>query len=77
MARRGHLIPAWRHAGETGDLGFLGEMMERVGVFRMWLREGMTCLAAADRFLTPVLLDEFPRRAPGAGGGPRSGRERD
>ena len=26
----------------------------------MWLREGMTCLAAADRFLSPTLLDEFP-----------------
>ena len=63
LARRGHMIPAWRHAGETGDGRFLGEMMERVGVFRMWLREGLTCLAAADRFLTPVLLEEFPRLA--------------
>ena len=63
LARRGHMIPAWRHAGETGDGQFLGEMMERVGVFRMWLREGMTCLAAADRFLTPVLMEEFPRLA--------------
>ena len=63
LARRGHMIPAWRHAGETGDRRFLGEMMERVGVFQMWLREGMTCLAAADRFLTPMLLDDFPRLA--------------
>ncbi len=63
LARRGHMIPAWRHAGETGDGQFLGRMMERVGVFRMWLREGMTCLAATDRFLTPVLLEEFPRLA--------------
>ena len=63
LARRDHLVPAWRHAAETGDRQFLGEMMERVGVFRMWLREGLTCLAAADRFLTPVLLEEFPRLA--------------
>ena len=63
LAQRGHLIPAWRHAAETGDRRFLGEMMERVGVFRMWLREGLTCLAAADRFLTPVLQEEFPRLA--------------
>ena len=63
LARRGHMIPAWRHAGETGDGQFLGRMMERVGVFRMWLREGLTCLAATDRFLTPVLLEEFPRLA--------------
>ena len=63
LARRDHLIPAWRHAAETGDRQFLGEIMERVGVFRMWLREGLTCLAAADRFLTPVLLEEFPRLA--------------
>ena len=27
------MIPAWRHAGETGDRRFLDEMMERVGVF--------------------------------------------
>ena len=63
LARRGHMIPAWRHASETGDRRFLGEMMERVGVFRMWLREGKTCLAAADRFLTPVLSEQFPRLA--------------
>ena len=63
LARRDHLIPAWRHAAETGDRRLLGTMMERVGIFRMWLREGMTCLAAADRFLTPVLLEEFPRLA--------------
>ena len=63
LARRDQLIPAWRHAAETGDREFLGGMMERVGVFRMWLREGMTCLAAADRFLTPALLEEFPRLA--------------
>ncbi len=63
LATRGHLVPAWRHAGETGDLRCLGEMMERVGVFQIWLREGMTCLAAADRFLTPALLEEFPRLA--------------
>ena len=63
LARRHQLIPAWRHATATGDRQFLGEMMERVGVFRMWLRDGMTCLAAADRFLTPALLEEFPRLA--------------
>ncbi len=63
LTRRDQLIPAWRHAAETGDREFLGETMERVGVFRMWLREGMTCLAAADRFLTPALLEEFPRLA--------------
>ena len=75
LARRGHMIPAWRHASETGDRRFLGEMMERVGVFRMWLREGKTCLAAADRFLTPVLSEEFPapRRHPLRGPPPAVG----
>ena len=63
LARRHQLIPAWRHAAATGDRPFLGEMMERVGIFRMWLRDRMTCLAAADRFLTPALLEEFPRLA--------------
>ena len=63
LVQRGRLVPAWRHAAETGDLRFLGEMMERVGVFRMWLSEGMTCVSAADRFLTPALLEEYPRLA--------------
>ena len=63
LARRDQLIPAWRHAAATGDREFLGNMMERVGVFRMWLREGLTCLAAADRFLTPELMEDFPRLA--------------
>ena len=63
LERRDQLIPAWRQAAATGDRQFLGEMMERVGVFRMWLRDGMTCLAAADRFLTPALLEKFPRLA--------------
>ena len=63
LAHREQWIPAWRHATETGDRRFLGEMMERVGVFRLWLRDGPTCLAAVDRFLSPTVLEMFPRLA--------------
>ena len=64
LARRGHMIPAWRHAGETGDRRFLGEMMERVGVFQMWLPGRHDMLGGGGPVPEPhVLLDEFPRLA--------------
>ena len=63
LAHREQWVPAWRHATETGDRRFLGEMMERVGVFRLWLHDGPTCLAAVDRFLSPAVLEMFPRLA--------------
>ena len=55
------MIPAWRHAGETGDRRFLGEMMERVGVFPDVAagRHDMPG-GGGPGFLSPTLLDEFP-----------------
>ncbi len=63
LERRDHLVPAWRHAAATGDHRFLGEMIERVGVFRLWLRGGPLTLAAVDGFLNPTVLEMFPRIA--------------
>ena len=63
LAHREQWIPAWRHATETGDRRFVGELMERVGVFRLWLHDGPTCLAAVDRFLSPTVLEMFPHLA--------------
>ena len=63
LEHRDHLIPAWRHAAETGDHRFLGEMIERVGVFRLWLRGGPLTLAAVDGFVNPTMLKMFPRIA--------------
>ena len=63
LEHRDRLIPAWRHAAETGEHRFLGEMLERVGVFRLWLRGGPLTLAAVDGFLNPTVLKMFPRTA--------------
>ena len=61
LARQGQLTPAWRHARETGDSRLVGELIERFGVFQLWLREGVTRLISAGRFLTPEIIALYPR----------------
>ena len=61
LASRGHLTPAWRQAAHAGDSRLVGELIERFGVFELWLREGVTRLISAGRFLTPKTLAERPR----------------
>ena len=63
MLERRHLVPAMRHAGETGDPELVGSILERAGGLRLWLREGMTRLGAAERFLTEAVIERFPRLA--------------
>ncbi len=63
LAGRGHLTPAWRQAAEAGDSRLVGELIERFGVLELWLREGVTRLISAGRFLTPETLAERPRLA--------------
>ncbi len=63
LASRGHLTPAWRQAAEAGDRRLVGELIERFGVLELWLREGVTRLISAGRFLTPETLAERPRLA--------------
>ncbi len=61
LAKRGHLTPAWRHAADAGDSQLLGELIERFGVFELWLREGVTRVVSAGGFLTPEIRASFPR----------------
>ena len=61
LAQRGHLTPAWRHAADAGDSRLLGELIERFGVFELWLREGVTRVISAGRFLTPEIRASYPR----------------
>ena len=61
LARRGHLTPAWRQAADAGDSQLVGELIERFGVLQLWLREGVTQLISAGRFLTPEALAGRPR----------------
>ena len=61
LARRVQLEPAWRHASAAGDGQLLAELIERFGVFQLWLRDGMSRLISAGRFLTPEILASYPR----------------
>ena len=61
LARRGQLIPAWRHARSAGDAQLVGELVERAGVFEIWLRQGVPGLFSADEFLTPETTASHPR----------------
>ena len=62
-ARAGHLAPAMRHANQAGDFALLGEILEDAGGVRLWARFGVKSLIAADGFLTPEVVDNFPRAA--------------
>ena len=63
MEGHGQLLPAMRHASVADDVGLIGDILERAGGLRLWLREGMTRLGAAERFLTPDVLEGHPRLA--------------
>ena len=61
LARRGQLTLSWRHARAAGDSRLVGELIERDGACRLWLREGVTRLISAGRFLTPEITELYPR----------------
>ena len=61
LAERGHLTPAWRHAAEADDTRLLGRLIERFGAYELWLREGVTRLISAARFLTEDVIRLYPR----------------
>ena len=61
LVQRGHLTPAWRHARAAGERRLVGELIERFGVFQLWLREGATQLVSAGPFLAPEITASSPR----------------
>ena len=61
LARRGHPARAWRHAAAAGDDQLVGNLIERFGVFELWLREGVARLITAGRLLTPEIMAAYPR----------------
>ena len=63
LARRGETVAAIRHAAEAGDMELVAEILENVGGVRLWLREGLERLQAADQFLTAKVMDNHPRLA--------------
>ena len=61
LARQGQLTESWRHARASGDIQLLGTLIERFGPFQLWLREGVTRLISAGRFLPPEVTVRHPR----------------
>ena len=51
LARRGETTLAVQHAGEAGDAALAGRILEDAGGIRLYLREGLLRLRAADRVL--------------------------
>ena len=61
LARRGQLTPSWRHARAAGDSPLVGRLIESYGACQLWLREGVTALVSAGRFLTAEITAGYPR----------------
>ena len=63
LARRGETVAAMRHAAAGGHTDLAGEILLEAGGLRLWLREGLIRLEAADSLLTTHMMDKSPRLA--------------
>lgn len=63
LARRGAVVEAMRHASEGNDADLAAAILEDAGGVRLAIREGHGRLQAAARYLTPAVLDRYPRLA--------------
>ena len=61
LVRRGEMVAAMRHAVEAGEPALAGEILERAGGVRLWVREGVVQLQAADRWLSEDVIEARPR----------------
>ena len=61
LARRGETVSATRHAIEGDDPFLAGEIVEEAGGVRLWSRQGVVQLQAANRRLTDEVVSERPR----------------
>ena len=52
LARRGRTVAAMRHAAQADDRTLLATVLLDAGGVRLWLREGIDRLVAADRLLS-------------------------
>ena len=62
-AHEGRVVQALRHAGEASDAAQIGQLLEDAGGVRLWARVGVKGLIAVNDFLTPAVIDAFPRAA--------------
>ena len=63
LGGRGDTVAAMRHAVEAGEPVLAGEILERVGGVRLWIRQGIVQLLAADRWLSEEVISMRPRLA--------------
>ena len=63
LARRRRFREAWFHAARAEDAGLVEELLERTGVFGLWLREGGGAVLAAGRALTSRIVQGDQRAA--------------
>ena len=63
LGRRGDTVPAMRHAVEAGETVLAGEILEQAGGVRLWIRQGIVQLQAADRWLSEDVISTRPRLA--------------
>ena len=61
LVRRGETVAAMRHAVEAGEPALAGEILERAGGVRLWIREGLVQFLAADRWLTEDVVGARPQ----------------
>ncbi len=61
LARRGETVSAMRHAIEGDDPFLAGSIVEEAGGVRLWSRQGVVQLQAANRQLTDEVVSERPR----------------
>lgn len=60
---RRETVPAMRHAIEADDRALAGDILERAGGVRLWVRLGLEQMQAADRLLSERALSARPRLA--------------
>ena len=63
LMARGETVSAMRHAVEGGEPVLAGEILERSGGVRLWVRQGLLQLQAADRLLDDEVISMRPRLA--------------
>ena len=63
LVRRDETVAGMRHAIEAGEPGLAGRILEDAGGVRLWIRQGLAQLQAADRVLTEEIVAERPRLA--------------
>ena len=61
LARRGEIVAGMRHAVAGGDPALAGEIFERAGGVRLWVRHGVTQYREAIGLLPDAVVAERPR----------------